>query len=151
MTDAEAAQLAASFDTQLQGFVNSTLQNAPRFSATWSYSHNFLLANGSRVTPRISGAYKTRYWSLGGGGPGGTGVNVIMQAANDPSNPFYLAWQKAYATWDSSVAWDKADGKFTVTGYVKNLTNEVVLGGYTFQYVSINAPRTYGATFVANF
>ncbi len=151
LTDAEAAQLAASFDTQLQGFVNSTLQNAPRFSATWSYSHNFLLANGSRVTPRISGAYKTRYWSLGGGGPGGTGVNVIMQAANDPSNPFYLAWQKAYATWDSSVAWDKADGKFTVTGYVKNLTNEVVLGGYTFQYVSINAPRTYGATFVANF
>jgi len=148
---AEYAQLAQSIQSQANGFIGTTLQNAPRFSATWAYSHNFLLSDGSRLTPRISGVYKTRYWSLGGGGPGNSGVNVIANAGTDPSSPYYLAWQQAYATWDGSLAWDKADGRFTVTGYVKNLTNEVVLTGYTYQYVSIAAPRTWGATFVANF
>ena len=147
----EFTALAKGIDQQSQGFIGTSLQNAPKFSATWNYSHNFLLANGSRLTPRISGAYKTRYWSLGGGGPGNAGVNVIANAGTDRSSPYYLAWQQAYATWDGSIAWDKADGKFTVTGYVKNLTNEVVLSGFTYQYVSIAAPRTWGATFVANF
>lgn len=150
--DTQAAiDLASNFDDQLNSFIGTGLQNAPKFSATWNYSHNFILPSGNRITPRISGAYKTRYWSLGGGGPGNSGVNVIARAGRDPSSPYYLAWQQAYATWDFTTAWDKADGKFTVTGYVRNLTNEVVMSGYTYQYVSLAAPRTWGATFVANF
>ena len=145
------SDLKVGFDNQLEGFIGSTLQNAPKFSATWTYSHNFLLADGSRITPRISGVYKTKYWSLGGGGPGNSGVNVIMKAGSDPSSPYYLSWQQAYATWDASLAWDKSDGKFTVNAYVKNLTNEVVMSGFTYQYISLSPPRTYGATFTANF
>lgn len=151
LTVAAAQEIAGIFDTQAAGFIGTTLQNAPKFSSTLTYSHNFLLANGSRVTPRISGIYKTKYWSMGAGGPGNSGLNVVIKAADDPTNPYYLAWQQSYATWDASLAWDKADGKFTVNGYVKNLTNEVVMSGYTYSNISIGAPRTWGATFTANF
>ena len=151
LTQSVAEEVAGVFDNLANGFIGATLQNAPKFSATWTYSHNFLLADGGRITPRISGIYKTQYWSMGAGGPGNTGLNVVIAAANDKSSPYYLAWQQAYATWDTSVAWDKADGKFTINAYVKNLTNEVVMSGYTYSNISLQAPRTYGATFTANF
>ena len=155
-TSPEAIYLAQDMTNQLNGFVGTRLQNAPKFSATWAYSHNFLLPNGDRITPRVAGAYKTRYWSVGGGGPGNSGVNAIAQSefcdANDTVGcPYGLAWQQAYATWDASMAWDKSDGKLSINAYVKNLTNEVVLAGFTYQWVSLAAPRTWGLTLTANF
>lgn len=142
---------SSAFDEMAKGFIGTTLQNSPKYSATLNYSHTFNLAGGSQVIPKISGIFKTQYWSLGGGGPGNSGINVVMNAANDPSSKYYLAWQQDYTTWDFSTQWNNPDGKFTVNAYVKNFTNEVVLTSYTFSSVSLQPPRTWGATFTANF
>lgn len=148
---ADAKPLAALFDLQANGFVGTTLQNSPKFSATLTYSHTFNLAGGSQVIPKIAGVYKTQYWSMGGGGPGNVGLNVVHAAANDPSSKYYFAWQQNYTTWDASTQWNNADGKFTINAYVKNLTNEPVMTSYTYSSVSLQPPRTWGATFTANF
>ncbi|MGC3983143.1 MAG: TonB-dependent receptor [Steroidobacteraceae bacterium] len=141
-----APGLAASLNNTLQAFVGAQLQNAPKYSATLDYQHSFEFAGGSKLTPRISAVYKQKYWSFGGAP--GANVSQILADSNNPNN---LAWQQAYTKWDFLTSWSNADGKFTVTGYVKNLNNEVVLANYTDPYVSLEAPRTYGVTFNANF
>lgn len=138
-----AATLAASIQKTLSAFNGSTLQNAPEISATFDYQHSFIFAGGSKLTPRLSGVYKTRYWSFGGG-PGADVSGILADKSR-------IEWQQAYSKWDAYTSWDKADGKFTVTGYVKNLENEAVMANYGGDYVSLEAPRTYGVTFSANF
>jgi iron complex outermembrane receptor protein len=146
-------ELIDSANQQLDAFVGATLQNSPKFSATLEYQHSFVFAGGSRLTPRLSGQYKTKYWSLGTGGVNGfPGVNVVLDAANRPDRPqYYLAWQQAYTKWDFLTSWDNADGRFSVTGYVRNLTDEIVMVGYTYPTVSLDNPRTWGATISARF
>jgi iron complex outermembrane receptor protein len=146
VTATQRDQLAAGLQSLLTGLVGKQLQNAPKWSATLDYQHTFTLGNGSRFTPRISGVYKQKYWSFGGA----PGAN-IAQILADESNPANLAWQQAYTTWDTYATWEKADGKFTVTGYMKNLGNKVILGNYTDPYVSLQAPKTYGLTLSASF
>ena len=46
--------------------------------------------------------------------------------------------------------WTSKDGKFTLSGYMKNIANEVVMTniggepGTPLTYVSLDAPRTFG-------
>lgn len=146
LSAANAATLSTLLQGNIQAFVGRTLQNSPKRSATLDYQHSFVLPGGSRITPRVAAVYKTRYWSFGGA----PGANV-SQILADESNPNNLAWQQQYTKWDAYTSWDNADGKLTLTGYVKNLSNKVVLANYTDPYVSLEAPRTYGVTFSANF
>lgn len=130
----------------LNGYVGNQLQNSPKYSATLDYQHVFNLPGGSKLTPRINGVYKQKYWSFGGAP--GAAVSQILADSNNPNN---LAWQQAYSKWDVFLGWDSADGRFNVNGYVKNIENEAVLANYTAPYVSLEAPRTYGVTFSASY
>jgi hypothetical protein len=120
--------------------------SARNCSATLDYQHTFTLNNGSRLIPRVSAVYKQKYWSFGGAP--GANIGQILADSNNPAN---LAWQQAYTKWDFQTTWEKDDGRFSVTAYARNLSDEVVLANFTDPYVSIEAPKTYGITFSAQF
>ena len=87
-----------------------------------------------------------KYWSFGGAP--GANVSQILADSNNPAN---LAWQQAYTKWDAYASWESANGKYTVTGFAKNIGDKVVLANYTDPYVSLEAPKTFGLTFNAQF
>ncbi len=145
LTNAQATALSEGLIDTLNGFVGSQLQNAPQHSITLDYQHEFTLPGGSRLTPRVSGVYKTRYWSFGGA----PGANISQILADQSSAN--LAWQQSYSRWDLFLGWQTADGKIGVNAYVKNVANEVVLANYTYPYVSLEAPRTLGVIVNAQF
>jgi len=145
LTNAQATALSGGLIDTLSGFVGSQLQNAPQHSFTVDYQHEFTLPGGSRLTPRVAGVYKTRYWSFGGA----PGANISQILADQSSAN--LAWQQSYSKWDLFLGWQTADGKIGVNAYVKNVANEVVLANYTYPYVSLEAPRTVGLIVNAQF
>lgn len=139
MTAAQVQALSAALSQSVAGFVGAPLQQAPEHSLTAEYSHAFRFANGSSLTPRLAAVYKSRYWSFGGAP--GANVSQIVQNPGDTTN---LAWQQGYTKWDAYLGWQSSDGKLGINGYVKNLTNEIILVNYTAPYVSLEPPRTVG-------
>jgi len=64
----------------------------------------------------------------------------------------------AYVRTNLSVVYTSPNGKYEITGYVKNLTNEAVFVGSInaaidpgFIYGTVDAPRTYGVRLTAKF
>lgn len=129
-------------------FDGKTQQNSPKWNFNTTYSHRFALPGGSSLTPKANWVRKTEYWSSGFGG----GVNLSSDAST-----FARGVQPAYNLYNGYLNWQAADSKFNVSGYVKNITNEAVLLNYNagrgvaYNFVSLDAPRTYGVTFSANF
>ncbi|MFT3907536.1 MAG: TonB-dependent receptor [Steroidobacteraceae bacterium] len=134
----DATTLSNALAASINGFIGAVPQNSPVNSATLDYQHVFRLSSGSQITPRVSATYKSKYWSFGGS----PGANVSQILADTSSSD--LAWQQAYTRWDLYLAWDSADGKLGASAYVKNAGNEVVMTNYTYPYVSLEAPRTFG-------
>ncbi len=135
---ANAAALAAGLNSYAAQYEGLTPQNSPEWVFNGTYQHKFALAGGSSLTPKINGIYKTKYWSQGGG----PGANVVNPGA---------AYQKAYTKLDAYTTWQSADGRWSMTGYMKNLANEVIQINYGSQDVQLDAPRTFGATLNVNF
>jgi iron complex outermembrane recepter protein len=146
LTQQQITDLQNATADNLNGLVGHQLQNAPKFSATLDYQHQFDLPGGSKLTPRVAAVYKSKYWSFGGAP--GANVTQILADSNNPNN---LAWQQSYTKWDLYLGWDTADSKFNINGYVKNVQNKAILANYTDPYVSLEAPRTYGVTFSGHF
>jgi iron complex outermembrane recepter protein len=144
LSDAQLTQFANFYDYGLSSLVGLQLQNAPKYSATLAYQHEFDLTKGGTLTPRIEAAYKYTYWSTGEN-PFGNQVAAIVA---DKSS---LYWQPSYLKWDAYTTWTNADGKFTATGYIKNVTNKVIMTAYDGSVVQLAAPRTFGVTLSANF
>jgi iron complex outermembrane receptor protein len=125
------------------------LVRAPTWSGTVSYDHTFDFANGAKVV---------------------AGVRTQFASSSFLSIDFLpSAKQDAYATFDADLSYTTPDGRMTITGYVRNITEEVV---YTQAFVSpfiaprpinplagpdglvfttIRPPRTYGARLRLNF
>jgi iron complex outermembrane receptor protein len=143
LTTGQATSISNTLNSTLDAFVGAQLQNAPKYSATLDYQHAFTFASGSKLTPRIAATYKQKYWTFGGA-PGAVLSDILADSNR-------IEWQQAYTKWDAYSSWENADGKFTVTGYVRNLNKEVVMANYGGTYVSLEAPRTWGVTFSANF
>lgn len=143
LTPTQAAAIGTSLTGTLDAFKGAQLQNAPKYSGTLDYQHSFDFASGSKLTPRVAATYKDKYWTFGGS-PGAVLSNILTDSSR-------IEWQQSYVKWDAYTSWANADGKFTVTGYVRNLSNKVVMANYSGDYVSLEAPRTYGVTLSANF
>ena len=135
---ADATTLSNVLAASVNGFVGATPQNSPVNSATLDYQHAFRLPGGGRLTPHLSATYKSRYWSFGGS----PGANVSQILADTSSSD--LAWQQAYTKLDAYLDWESADGKLSANVYVKNAINRVIMTNYTYPYVSLDAPRTFG-------
>lgn len=154
-TQVQADALAAQFATQVSAYNGLTLQNSAEWSVNLSYQHEFQFSGGATLTPRLAASYKSKYWSASGGAANIWTINQALQNGYGRFNEngtVNLAVQPAYSLLDFFTTWRGADGKFTVTGYVRNIENEPILrntNGSTA--VTLSAPRTYGMTFSANF
>ncbi|MFO1402335.1 MAG: TonB-dependent receptor [Steroidobacteraceae bacterium] len=144
--NAAAAQALIDQYTALAASYNgTTLQNAPKLSGNITYEHRFNLPGGSSVSPSVNLVYKDKYWTQSGAFPPGGSVD-IRHALDDGS----VFRQDAYTLWNAYLNWTSADGKFTLSGYMKNIANEVVMTniggepGTPLLYVSLDAPRTFG-------
>jgi iron complex outermembrane recepter protein len=121
-----------------------TLQNAPKLSGNITYEHRFNLPGGSSVSPSVNLVYKAKYWTQSGApAPGALDPRTALDDGS-------LVRQDAYTLWNAYLNWTSADGKFTLSGYMKNIANKVVMTniggepGTPLVYVSLDAPRTFG-------
>ncbi|MCC7462272.1 MAG: TonB-dependent receptor [Gammaproteobacteria bacterium] len=140
-----AQALIDQYATLASSYNGTTLQNAPKLSGNLTYQHRFNLPGGSSLAPSINLVYKDKYWTQSGASPPGGSVDV-RHALDDGS----VFRQDAYTLWNAYVHWTSADGKFTLSGYMKNIADEVVMTniggepGTPLMYVSLDAPRTFG-------
>ena len=140
-----AAQALIDQYTALAASYNGvTLQNAPKISGNLTYEHRFNLPGGSSFSPSINLAYKDKYWTQSGApAPGPLDPRTALNEGS-------LVRQDAYTLWNAYLNWTSADGKFTLSGYMKNIADEVVMTniggepGTPLTYVSLDAPRTFG-------
>lgn len=144
-----AQTLASNYQTLINSYKGVILQNSPRFSGNLTLQHMFQLGKAGQFSPRINIQYKDTYWAQGGG-PAPSGYTSAKYALT----PGSIVRQDAYELYDFYAPWSSADGKFTVTGYIKNIANKAILtnisgGGGGPNYVSLNDPRTFGVIFQA--
>ncbi|MGC3981673.1 MAG: TonB-dependent receptor [Steroidobacteraceae bacterium] len=155
LTAAEAQILIDKFAAQVQAYKGLTLQNSADWSGNLSYQHEFTFAGGSSLTPRIAGTYKSKYWSQSGAAASILSVNQAMQNGKGHYNQdgtVNLAIQPSYSLFDFFTTFRSADGKFSITGYIKNIENEPIMRNTNGNAnVTLADPRTFGATFNANF
>jgi iron complex outermembrane receptor protein len=116
------------------------------WAVTASYSHDFLFANDSRLTPMLSARFNSTAWrdarqyaTAGTWGPAGTYANPVAQHDD-------------FVKLDFHVNYSWKDDKYRLSAFVKNLTDEVVFTGATLNAItgignaSLEPPRTFGAT-----
>jgi iron complex outermembrane recepter protein len=112
------------------------MMSSPKFTVTLSYSHNFNLANGATIKAGIDSRYKTAY-------------KLSWKDRDFPWNN-----QEATHISNLSLGYTNADGKWTLTGYVKNLENYAEKRGYfgdPINQTTIGPPRTYGGVLSVKF
>jgi len=129
--------------------------NSPKFTATASYSHNFNLWNGGMLTPRLDVRYKSSYIL--------TFSEEYMSYDLTTTPPTWTTMdltkvrkQEAFYTADLTTTYVHPSGLWTLTGYVKNLTNYAVKTSWTFMgqgngSLMIDSPRTYGGILSVKF
>ena len=132
------------------------LAHAPRFSATATYEHDFLMSNGGSITPRATVHYETRsFLSFFDGDRTNrivNGVNVYYGQAFDE--------QKAYSRTDLAIRYNAPDDKFLLELFVQNVedgkirTNATTFGPTQYAPVFLSnyqPPRTFGGRARLNF
>lgn len=114
------------------------LPRAPRFTAQAGYSHDFVFDSGAKLSLSLSGQYITSKY-----------LTVDYQQVGKVGDTF---------TGDIDLTFTPASERFSISGFVNNVTNEeVYTGGAQHQqiarvfYGNINPPRTYGVRARVNF
>ncbi|MGC3979948.1 MAG: TonB-dependent receptor [Steroidobacteraceae bacterium] len=143
-----AGIVADRFNANAVALKDMMTQNAPKWSATASYQHEFLLPGGSLLTPRLSGMYKSQYWTAFGTA-GASNLFAINQALR--SGAFRPDIQRGYSLFDAFLTWRTADDKFSATTYMKNIENEAVVTNLSGNFLTLGSPRTYGLIMSASF
>ncbi|MES2055320.1 MAG: TonB-dependent receptor [Pseudomonadota bacterium] len=148
----DGGNLAAARD--LKG---NELPHAPRFSATASYEHDFVLPNGGRITPRGTIHYETKSYLTYFNGDFKprtltTGQVVVYGDGFDS--------QKAYTRSDLSLRYTAPGDSFSVEAFVQNVEDSKIRTGastfgptrYDPVFLSVyQSPRTIGARIKASF
>jgi iron complex outermembrane recepter protein len=107
---------------------------APSYTEKLSYTHNFDLWNGGSISARLDATFQSSFilsWSV----------------QDDP-----YRYQEAHHMLDLSGTYSDPSGKWTLTGYVKNLENYAVKTAYMqMGGLMISDPRTYGGVLSVKF
>jgi iron complex outermembrane receptor protein len=111
---------------------------SPNWTISGNYKHIFDLPDGSTVSARIEARYQTSFIT-----------SIIEEVGGVDYTGF--RYQEAHVMADFSAAYSNPDGKWTLTGYVKNITNYAEKRSLIQQTLNISAPRTYGAVLSARF
>jgi hypothetical protein len=105
---------------------------SPEWNITASYQHTFDLPNGGTLVPQVDLLYKGDY-------------RLTWKDDDYPYN-----YQEAYYKLDLSMNYTHSDGKWSVTGYCRNVGDYAEKRSYFPEPVNesrIGQPRTYGAVF----
>lgn len=118
-------------------FEGKSMVNSPPWTISVTYNHNFNLWNGGVLSARLETRYQSHY-------------RMSWQDSNDPYD-----YQESFFKEDLSAIYANPDGKWTLTGYVKNITNYAAKksfsGSSTSYTLNISDPRTYGAILSVKF
>ena len=129
-----------------QDYAGKGMTFNPAWTVNAVYSHNFNLMNGGILTGRFDVKYQSEYDLT---------YNELELSFDSDWNPVIESvagrTQEAYHLSNFSAIYAHPDGKWTLTGYVKNIENyavKLLLAGNSLQ---IGAPRTYGAVLTVNY
>ena len=138
---------------QLRG---NQLPHSPRFSATATYEHDFVLPNGGRITPRGTVHYETRSFLTYFNGDRTdrvvNGVPVYYGSEFDK--------QSAYTRSDLAIRYTSPEDKYVLEGFVQNVEDAQVRTSstasgyprYDPKFLSVyQPPRTFGVRVKAAF
>jgi outer membrane receptor protein involved in Fe transport len=119
-----------------QNFDGRKAPNAPKFSMTASYEHNFDIGSYGVLTPHIDIQHKT-------------GFDLTFKVDDGTG----YGKQEAYFLYNASLGFNSASGKWSVNAIVKNLTNYAVKKSYEVdqQVLRLGDPRTYSMTLSVKF
>jgi iron complex outermembrane receptor protein len=123
-------------DIEDECYNGKTMVFTPPVSVTAVYSHSFLLPNGGDLKANLDMSYKSGY-------------RLTWKEAEYPYNK-----QEAHYIGNVSAVYTHPSGMWTITGYVKNLTDYAVKTMYRSDrggFMSIGAPRTYGGILSVKF
>ncbi|MGC4029587.1 MAG: TonB-dependent receptor plug domain-containing protein [Steroidobacteraceae bacterium] len=112
--------------------------HAPRWTLAASYEHRFVLGSGASLVAHADGHYETKQY-----------LTFDTSSYNLTPNAVHFV-QKPYAIANASLTWSNTDNRYSLTGYVKNVT-DVVYKVTSGAQPSVNAPRTFGAILSARF
>lgn len=101
--------------------------HSPTFSTNISYEHSFHLHSGATFTLGGDAYHSSGYW-----------VHPVQDAAK-------LGYQPSYWQENLQARFTTADERFTLSAYIKNLSNYAVKLS-TLPATTISDPRTFGAT-----
>jgi hypothetical protein len=130
---------------------------SPRWTVNAAFTYTFLLGNGGMITPTFDTRYQTSYKMYF--------LDQILQTDRDRVNDVIIpvvvdvstaGIQEAYHLSNFSMVYSNPSGKWTLTGYVKNLENYAVKrsifsAGPSLGELTIGPPRTYGAILSVRF
>jgi iron complex outermembrane receptor protein len=105
------------------------MKNTPPWTVNANYTHSFGLPNGGDLNARIDVKYQTGY-------------RLTWMEDDYPYN-----WQETHFMGDVSTVYTHPDGKWTLSGYVKNITEYAekrMFNSAGEASLSIGNPRTYG-------
>jgi len=119
-----------------KNYDGATAPNAPKFSMTASYEHNFDIGSYGTLTPHIDMQHKS-------------GFDLTFDKSGSP----YYGHQDPYFLWNASAAFNHSSGKWSVNAIAKNLTNYAVKRSYDKDnaQMMIGDPRTYAVTLSVKF
>jgi iron complex outermembrane receptor protein len=108
---------------------------SPDWKLTGVVSYDIDLGGAGRITPQATVLVSDGYFN--------TDTNTVLD------------FQDSYTKLDLRLGWTSADDRFTVEGFVNNVTNEITLNRGTFGSRGLNqsydAPRMYGLRVAARY
>lgn len=137
----------------LGGLTDYPRINMPEWSITGAYEHHFVLPGESEIILGADAHYESGAW-----------LRPIAYDLRRPGD-----YREAFITENVDLTYQAEGGKWSVTGFVNNLTNEAVIGTGTAggvssgtfyrpptnaadaRYATLQPPRTYGVRFNAKF
>jgi iron complex outermembrane receptor protein len=134
-------------------YSGKTATFAPEWTIQLSYEHSFSLPSGGSLVPRLDARYTSdfkMYFLDETVGFDSDEDEVVRVDVSD------YAYQEPYTLLDFTAVYSHPDGKWTLTGYVKNLTDyavkrQIKVAGSTSSQLMLDAPRTIGAILSVRF
>jgi iron complex outermembrane recepter protein len=113
-----------------------SMTNSPEWTVNISYAHKFIFSNGSFIDGRIDAKYKSAF-------------RMTWKEVDYPNN-----YQEAFTNADLTGTYNNADGKYTLSAYVKNVRNYAEKRSYfgaPANELRIGSPRTFGGVLSVKF
>lgn len=144
----------------LENLKGNELPHAPRFSATASYEHDFVMDNSGKITPRLTVHYETSSWLTYFNGDVANRYATANQAGKGTLGTAFDK-QDAFAKVDIALGYTAPGGKYQIEAFAQNLTDHHIrtsasVSGPTNNLPAVflsnyEAPRTWGVRLRAGF